>query len=307
MIDSKLTRRRFLQTAVAASATLSIGARPNALRDRLMVQGQPQNSGSAYNHPNIMRALDALGGLRLMRCRIPYSNTIGWKTYSALAQSGVRFCFTLTTRDILTTVNDLIAFQKLHPTAIWAIELPNEPDLNPVSFGGLSDKRLGVRSGDAPALIAFCQQVHNALKAHPGLAAVPILGFNDWMTKQQAPFTDLANSHIYPKPNESLDPIVLRWRALVAASGHSQGVISEWGRTTGGDSRNVTAPPLSLEDQGTRLERDVQTMLNEPTVRALSLFELFSWGDNREINNFGLFNSDLTKRPVVDKIRSIIT
>lgn len=253
-----------------------------------------------------MRALDQLGGVRLMRCRIPYSKTIGWATYSALAQSGVRFCFTLTTRDIATTVTDLMAFRQLHPDAIWAIEFPNEPDLNPVSYNGMVDKRLGARTGDAPALMAFCKDAHDHLKAAPDLGGVPILGFNDWMQEQQATFSDLANSHIYPKPAENLGGIVTKWRALVATSGHEQGVISEWGRTTGGDSNNFTAPPLSLDEQGEHLANDVQTMLNEPTVRALSLFELFSWGSNREIDNFGLFNADLSKRPAVDKIRALL-
>jgi hypothetical protein len=84
-------------------------------------------------------------------------------------------------------------------------------------------------------------------------------------------------------------------------------VITEWGRTTGGGEGNVTSPPVSLEDQGRLLAADVASVLSRPTVHVLNIYELFSWGGLSEMNNFGLFNADLSPRPAAVALRSLLT
>src|SRR5688500_3455987 len=108
---SAVSRRELM----AAMAVLPLTGGPalaarGSRADRILVQGRPQDSGSPYKLRNIMPALDKLGGVRKMRCREPFSGTVGWHTYVGLAKHGVRFCFTLTVRDVQKSVADLKAF-----------------------------------------------------------------------------------------------------------------------------------------------------------------------------------------------------
>lgn len=274
--------------------------------ERVMVQGRPQDTGSLYKVRNIMPALDRLGGVRKMRCREPYSGTPGWNTYVGLAREGVRFCFTLSGREIARSIADLKAFLTTSPGSAWAIEFPNEPDLNPVTYGGMTDARLGFRSGNAPALMAFIKDFSAVAAAEPLLAGIPLIASDDYMQAEQGPFTSLGNTHIYPKAATVVADRLARFGEVVATGGHTQGVITEWGRTTGGGSANVTAPPVTLDEQATLLAGDIGAALDRTFVHTISIYELLSWGGTSEMNNFGLFNADLTPRPAVAAIRSVI-
>lgn len=302
-----LTRRRLVagvaSIPVAAWATTAFAS---AKADRIMVQGRPQDTGSLYKVRNIMPALDQLGGVRKMRCREPFSGTVGWKTYVDLAKQGVRFCFTLTIRDVNKTVADLNAFLRAAPNSIFALEYPNEPDLNPVNYKGVRDRRLGFRTGDAPAFMAYVRDVNTALRSSPALRSIPLVASNDYMQAQQAPYCQFGNSHIYPRPKSCATNLLTEFRKKLAAGRHRQGFITEWGRTTGGGPKNFTSPPVSLADQAKLLSSDVAKVLAEPYVHTLSLYELFSWGGASEMNNFGLFNADLSPRPVVPAIRAVL-
>lgn len=307
VIKPTLFTRRRIMGAMAAMPFASAAARAAPSRvDRLMVQGRPQDTGSLYKVRNILPALDKLGGVRKMRCREPFSGTPGWATYVGLGQEGVRFCFTLTARDIATSLRDLKAFLAMAPDSIWAIELPNEPDLNPVTYNGVTDPRLGFRTGNAPALMAFTKDFRAAIGIDPALGSIPLIASNDFMQAEQGPFTTCGNSHIYPKPGVSAADKLAQFQTKLAAGKHAKGVITEWGRTTGGDDGNVTAPPVTLKQQATLLASDMDAALSLASVQTVSIYELFAWGGSSEMNNFGLFNSDPTPRPAVAAIRSVI-
>ena len=297
-----------LGAAIAAPMVSTVPAAAAAASriDRIMVQGRPQDSASLYKVRNIMLALDRLGGVRKMRCREPYSGTPGWKTYVGLAQLGVRFCFTLSIRDVQKIVGDLKAFLAVAPNSVWAIEYPNEPDLNPVKYKAQADRRLGFRTGEAPALMAFIADAHAALRADPALKRIPIVASNDFMQPEQKPFADFANTHIYPKGASDIGRRIDGFERRGRAAGYASGVITEWGRTTGGGVKNATAPPVSLDEQGALLASDVAAALQRPFVRVINLYELFAWGGASEQNNFGLFSADLSPRPAVEAIRSVI-
>lgn len=275
--------------------------------NRIMVQGRPQDSGGPYKVAKVMTALDALGGVRKMRCREPFSGTIGWNTYVGLARAGVKFCFTLSVRNISTTIADLKSFLSLVPGSIWAIEGPNEPDLNPVTYNGVKDARLGFRTGNAPALMAYLRDVTAALQVDPVLRNIPFIASNDYMQAEQASFSDYGNNHIYPKPNGYIPTQLNKVRTTIAAGGHSEGVITEWGRTTGGGDANATAKPVTLEQQATLLASDIRQALAQPFIKVFSIYELLSWGGTSEMNNFGIFEADGTPRPAVAAIRAVIT
>ena len=306
MVAATFSRRQVV-AGLAALPLVPATARASSSRlGRVMVQGRPQDTGSLYKVRNIIPALDQLGGLRRMRCREPYGGTPGWNTYVGLARQGVTFCFTLSARDIAKTLSDLKAFLVQAPGAIWAIEFPNEPDLNPMIYKGKADARLGFRTGKAPALMAFIRDFAAAIRAEPALRTIPLIASNDFMQAEQGPLTDFGNAHIYPKAATVVADRLAGFEEKVLAGGHSQGVITEWGRTTGGGMNNVTAPPVSLEQQARLLASDVAAVLDRTFIHAISLYELFSWGGASEMNNFGLFNADLTPRPAVAAIRSVI-
>lgn len=305
MLADDVSRRGILRS-VLATPLLALAPRGSEPRNRVMVQGRPQDTASPYKLRPIMMALDALGGIRRMRCRIPYQGTPGWNTYVGLARAGVSFCFTLSVRPLATTVQDLRAFTRVAPGAIWAIEFPNEPDLNPVTYAGKIDRRLGARTGDAPALIAFCTDAHRLIRATPELHTVPIIAFNDHMQHQQVTLANYGNSHIYPREDADVGTIIARWRDRMRKAGFREGVITEWGRTTGGGSRNFTVPPVSLDRQGELLASDVGQWLAEPMLKTISLYELFSWGGIGEMENFGLFDRDMRPRPAARLLRQLL-
>lgn len=299
--------RREVLGALAVSPFIAQPALASTNKSRLIVQCRPQDTGSNYKFNNIMRALQQLGGVTTIRCREPYSGTIGWRTYVALGRAGIRFIFTLTPRrNPSSSISDLKTFLQHAQGSIWAIEYPNEPDLNPVSYDGMTDARLGVRRGDAPAFMAYITDVHRMLKNDPQLRSIPIIASNDHMQAEQGPLSDFGNSHIYPKERSNVPALLARFDKKVAMGGHRQGVITEWGRTTGGGPRNVTAPPVTPEEQGELLAADLEMLFADPTVAAVCLYELFSWGGPSEMQNFGLFDFSLKPRPAVAAISSLL-
>ncbi len=283
------------------AASLSPSPRP-----RLCVQGRPEDSGSLYKVANIMPALDQLGGVRLMRCREPDANTVGWNTYVGLARAGVRFCFTLQGREPQNSLADLRSFLLVAPGSIWAIEYPNEPDLNPVCFNGVCDARLGFRTGNAPSFMLYIQTIHNLFAADPVLRAIPIIASNDYMQAQQGPLSTFGNSHIYPSATSNVAKLITGFNQTVSVGRHRQGVITEWGRTTGGGAANLTAAPVTVARQADLIASDLSSIFADPTVAVVSLYELFSWPGSSEMANFGLFNADLTPRPVVARIKTLL-
>jgi len=301
-----ISRRHLMGTLAASPLFASTALAASARADRVMVQGRPQDTSSRYKFDNIMPALDRLGGVRKMRCREPYSGTAGWPTYVSLGKAGVKFCFTLAVRPIAKTLADLRAFLRAAPGSIWAIEFPNEPDLNPVAYKGMVDARLGFRTGNAPALMAFIRDFAAAIRADAVLGAIPLVASNDFMQAEQAAYTTYGNSHIYPTPAANVSSRLDGFGQKVTNGRHAAGIITEWGRTTGGNSRNVTSPPVSLQAQATLLASDVNAALQRPYVKAISIYELFCWSGTDEISNFGLFNADLSPRPVVAAIKAVL-
>jgi len=301
-----LSRRALMGVLAAVPFVPGMALDRSPAINRFMVQGRPQDTASVYKRANIMHALDSLGGVRRMRCREPFKGTPGWATYLGLARAGVKFCFTLTVRPIKTTIADIRAFLKAAPGSIWAIEYPNEPDLNPVTYNGATDKRLGFRTGNAPALLAFIRDIHAAMKHDPVLSEIPLIASNDFMQAEQALYSDFGNSHIYPTARARIAARMAGFRSKIAEGRHRQGVITEWGRTTGGGQSNFTAPPVTLSEQARLLASDVREALASPYVHTICIYELFAWKGPGEMDNFGLFNNDLSPRPAVAAIRSVL-
>lgn len=299
--------RRHLIGGLAAIPFLPTPSFASTAVQRLMVQGCPSNTQSRYTVANIMPALDTLGGVRKMRCREPFSGTAGWSAYVGLAKAGVKFCFTLTAkRPIATSIADLKKFLTTVPGSFFAVEYPNEPDLNPVTYNGVTDPRMGFRTGNAPALMAFIKDFRRAFRADPAFNAVALVASNDFMQVEQAPYCNYPNTHIYPWPNNNIQDRLTGFNNKIIAANKTMGIITEWGRTTGGSTSNLTSPPVSLDEQARLFSTDVAAALSKPYVHTISIYELFCWTGTSEISNFGLFNADLTPRPAVAAIRSVL-
>jgi hypothetical protein len=301
-----LSRRHFLAGLTASPLLAPSGNAASPSAGRIMVQGRPQDTSSRYKVENIVPALALLGGVHKMRCREPYSRTAGWNTCVGLARMGVRFCFTLSARDIAKSVTDFRAFLRLAPGSIWAIEFPNEPDLHPISYRSMADTRLGFRKGRAPALMTFIRDFKLAVRGDPVLGTIPLIASNDFMQSEQAPFTSYGSTHIYPAAGTDVGARLDGFRRKLTEGRHRQGVITEWGRTTGGQDGNDTAAPVSLQMQASLLSSDIAAALQRPYIKAISIYELFCWSGASEISNFGLFNADLSPRPAVAAIRSVL-
>ena len=298
--------RRVVLGAIAATPLLGTPVFGAPVRNRLIVQGRPQDSGSNYKLGNILRAMDQLGGVRMMRCREPYANTVGWNTYVGLARAGVKFSFTLSVRQPERSLADLRSFLQVAPGSIWAIEYPNEPDLNPVMFNGVRDQRLGYRTGNAPSFMRYIQTMHRLLAGDPLLRTIPIIASNDYMQAEQGRLSTYGNAHIYPRESSDVGSLLADFHQKLAAGGHRQGVITEWGRTTGGGWRNFTTSPVTVARQAELLASDLKQIFADQSVAAVSLYELFSWPGPGEMENFGLFDADLKPRPVVARIRQLL-
>ena len=138
-------------------------------------------------------------GLDMIRTRAPQYGADSWRFYQAVAAHGYRFLFTHRPgRDPGIETNDIAAFHDLYPSCVVGYEGPNEPDLNPVTYGGFTDPRRSGPTWTGSAALSLMHAQRDLLRRFSQLNYVQIVAFNDWMQAQQSPFTNLANSHIYP-------------------------------------------------------------------------------------------------------------
>jgi hypothetical protein len=240
-------------------------------------------------------AMDYLG-LDMIRTRAPQQGADSWRIYKAVATYGYRFLFThRPNRDPRIEVADIAEFHRLFPGQVVAYEGPNEPDLNPVTFAGLTDKRRVGSTWTGPAALALMQAQRAELRKIAALNNVKIVAFNDWMHAEQKPFTNLANSHIYPRNGVLIDRLA-SFDALVARHGRNQGIITEWGyHNVIGASQ--TAPGISEADAARNLVADISAILVRPTIRHAFIYSGVDGYGSGEFARFGVFRSDWTPKP----------
>ena len=275
--------------------------------DKLSVQIHIQDTGADSPYRDVDRVAASMQylGISHFRCAAPQVGKDSYRKFVAMASMGMTAHFT-TRDDPVKEIGALIAYAAQGGTiATW--EGPNEPDLNPVSYAGFSDKRLAVRNGSGAGLIAYINAMHAAVIAHRAdLPDLHIVNSNDWMQAQQKGFGSYANSHIYPNGNELADRLPA-FRALVKASGHGQGFITECGWSTAvgtkGASNGVTE-----QAQADHIVKAITAAQADPKVALLSIYDLFDYSDTtpQNINHFGLFRADGTPKPVADAVRALL-
>ena len=92
-----------------------------------------------------------------------------WAAYGAIANAGIKFDFlTQVSGDLnlSTIISSLHAFEAVHPGSIAAIEGPNELNIYPVTYNGITDPYA--------AGAQFIKDLSAAVKADPLLSSIPI-------------------------------------------------------------------------------------------------------------------------------------
>jgi hypothetical protein len=295
----KLFASFLLAWLVSATPTVAQTA-----RDKIGVAlGSPDTTGPMGNQSKLLEALRYLG-VTMVRVRAPILGTDSYRRiHTPLAIAGFKFVFThAPDRDPVTEVAAMKALEAIMPGCVIGYEGPNEPDLNPVTFAGITDPRLGVRTGNGYAALALQRAQWSELRKVWPAKRVPMLAFNDWMHRQQSPMADLANSHIYPS-GTAIAPRMAGFGHLVTAIGKPQGVITEWGYHNLIGSKRA-AVGITLTQAATNYTADIPTLVNDPKVRWAFAFTLVDgYNKTSEQSNFGLFNSDWTPKPAAHAMR----
>jgi len=240
-------------------------------------------------------------GLDMIRTRAPQMGADSWRYYKAVAAYGYRFLFTHRPgRDPTLEVRDIAEFNRLFPGSVVAYEGPNEPDLNPVTYGGMTDTRRVGSTWTGKAALALMQAQRVALRNVPALNSVRIVAFNDWMQASQNPFTNLANSHIYPN-NQVLVDRLPGFEKLVAQHGRGQGVITEWGYHNKIGAKQTSAG-ISEAQAARNYPADISAILVNPKILYAFIYCGVDGYGTGEFDRFGLFRSDWTPKPAADAL-----
>lgn len=268
--------------------------------------GTPDTTGALGNRAKLIAALRYLG-VKMVRTRAPVLGTDSYRRiHVPLAKAGFRFVFVHAPgRELASEVAAMQALALIAPGCIIGYEGPNEPDLNPVTFGGFTDKRLGTRTGAGKGAMALQTAQVTALRKVWPANQVAMIAFNDWMHPQQYSVADYANSHIYPS-GTTLAPRMAAFHKLVTSMGRPQGVISEWGYHNAVGSR-VTAAGVSQAQAAKNYAADITLLVKDRSVKWAFAYTLVDYPGNKEFNRFGLFNSDWTPKPAAMAFRAALT
>jgi hypothetical protein len=275
-----------------------------AVADKIGVCLPIQDTTGPCRFPDKVQAAMRFLGLDMIRTRAPQQGVDSWRNYKAVAAYGFRFVFThRVNRDPAAEVVDLTEFNRLFPGQIIGYEGPNEPDLNPVTFAGITDQRRVGYSWTGRAALALMAAQRTELRKVPALNAVKLVAFNDWMQAEQKPYSSLANSHIYPRNGVLIDRLAA-YDALVATHGRGQGMITEWGyHNVIGASQ--TAPGISESDAARNYIADISVILTRPTISQAFIYNGVDGYGGGEFNRFGLFRSDWTPKPAATAISKL--
>ena len=193
------------------------------------VEAQLNYTDGAYHViANVLNDLKYLG-INLIRAAAPNSagNLGGQNDYKIAAAAGIRFDFVANGNlSLPSTVSQISAFDAAYPNSVYAIEGPNEVDINPITYNGLS--------GGAAA-ISYQNALYGLVTANPLLKKLPVYSFS-YNSKVSATggYTQVA---LHPYPASGSEPgayLTAAYAQLSAAMGvaPTNTVITETGYST---------------------------------------------------------------------------
>ena len=273
------------------------------LRDKMGVVFQVDTTGPLQRIEKAIEAMRYLG-FDTLRIRAPRIGADSWnRIYVPLGTAGLRFHFVHAPgREPAEEVADLVSFAARFPGQIIGYEGPNEPDLDPVTFGGATDTRLGARTGNAPAALALQEAMYTQLRAHFTAQQIPMLAFNDWMHAEQSPFSDYANTHVYPNAGNTLSDHASGLDELLAAHGKGKLVVTEVGYT---DVDGPVHSHVTPEQEALNVIEDMDTVMARADIVRAFFYSVVDYPNpTDEFSNFGLFESDWTPKPSAEAIHA---
>ena len=246
-------------------------------------------------------------GVTTVRDGSMFSTAHAQAAYSQLAAGGIKFdFFTPPGTDLPTFIKQLDAFVAAHPGSLFAIEGPNEVDLQAFSYNG---------SLSLSSAAAFQRALFAAVQADPKLD-VPVYNLtlsqpnttNYNQVGNLASAADDANIHAYvwsgTTPGQVLlnDMNIARWDATGLPV-----IFTEAGYDT------MTSDPMSGVDQTVQAKYTLDTLMDafKNGVAQTFLYELFDEASDPNFTNseahFGLFNNDGSPKLVATAIHNLTT
>jgi Ca2+-binding RTX toxin-like protein len=218
----------------------------------------------------------------------------GQGSYALLAANGIKFDLIVPgSTNIPTDIAQINGFLSAHPGSISAIEGPNEIDMTPVTYGGLT--------GTAAAVL-FQSNLYSAVKGDAALSGAAIYNFTDGNVAGQA---DYANIHVYPsqgaQPYATLAHLLQVQQGIMA----KPAVVTEAGYSTAN-----TSSGLGGVDGATQAKLTLNMLMDATKlgVGELFLYQLFDDNDPSNTNlqaHYGLFDSTGAAKPVAVALHNL--
>ncbi|MET4046207.1 hypothetical protein ABIC03_007947, partial [Bradyrhizobium sp. RT6a] len=263
---------------------------------------------TVYENVGLVESSLAYLGVTTVRDGSMFSTAHAQAAYSQLASDGIKFdFFTPPGTNLSTFIKQLDAFIAAHPNGLFAIEGPNEVDIQTFSYNG---------SASLSSAAAFQKALFAAVQADASLADVPVYNLtlsqpnsvNYSQVGNLSSSADYANIHAYvwsgATPNQVLlnDMKIAQW----AASGLPV-IFTETGYDT------MTSDPMSGVDQTVQAKYTLDTLMDafKNGVAQTFLYELFDEASDPNFTNkeahFGLFNNDGSPKLVATAIHNLTT
>ncbi|WP_237214680.1 phytase [Falsiroseomonas oryziterrae] len=255
--------------------------------------------GTGYGDvAQVQRALDYVG---IRNLRDAMHQTADGPRFDALAKAGYQFNLLMSPE--LGTMQEQLALIAGRGTAVRSIEGPNEVDLNPFSYAGLTGYQ---------AAAAYMRDLDLAVAANPTLVKLPVFqasiaypSANGNLGALGAP-ADYANAHIYfnsgKPPSEIVDQMIIAAQrdapgapVVVTESGYYTGGTETWGRVSEEAQAKYT-PRILLEFFSHGVERTFLYELIEPFANPTK------WD-----RTLGLFHVDGTPKPAADAVKTLMS
>ncbi|WBL80344.1 Ig-like domain-containing protein [Bradyrhizobium xenonodulans] len=263
---------------------------------------------TVYENICLVESSLAYLGVDTVRDGSMFSTAHAQAAYSQLATDGIKFdFFTPPGTNLSTFIKQLDAFVVAHPSGLFAIEGPNEVDIQAFTYNG---------SSSLSSAAAFQQALYAAVQADAKIANVPVYnltlsqpnGANYSQVGNLSSSADYANIHAYVWSGTTPNQVLLNDIKIAQSDAAGLPVIFT---ETGYDT--MTSDSMSGVDQTVQAKYTLDTLMDafKAGVAQTFLYELFDEASDPNYTNkeahFGLFNNDGSPKLVATAIHNLTT